>query len=71
MFRRCLALVGGFWYIAYRRAAGAAGAGLGGMFGIGKSKAIELLAEIDGFKTDASAPVIILAATNRPEVRQS
>jgi cell division protease FtsH len=28
----------------------------------------QLLAEIDGFKTDAGAPVIIMAATNRPEV---
>ena len=28
----------------------------------------QLLAAIDGFKTDASAPVIIMAATNRPEV---
>jgi len=28
----------------------------------------QLLAEIDGFKSDASAPVIIMAATNRPEV---
>lgn len=28
----------------------------------------QLLAEIDGFKTDASAPVILMAATNRPEV---
>jgi cell division protease FtsH len=28
----------------------------------------QLLAEIDGFKTDVSAPVIIMAATNRPEV---
>ena len=28
----------------------------------------QLLAEIDGFKTDAQAPVIIMAATNRPEV---
>jgi cell division protease FtsH len=28
----------------------------------------QLLAEIDGFKTDSSAPVIIMAATNRPEV---
>lgn len=28
----------------------------------------QLLAEIDGFKTDPSAPVIIMAATNRPEV---
>jgi cell division protease FtsH len=28
----------------------------------------QLLAEIDGFQTDVSAPVIIMAATNRPEV---
>ncbi len=28
----------------------------------------QLLAEIDGFKTDADNPVIIMAATNRPEV---
>jgi len=28
----------------------------------------QLLAEIDGFKTDAKAPVILMAATNRPEV---
>ena len=28
----------------------------------------QLLGEIDGFKTDVSAPVIIMAATNRPEV---
>jgi cell division protease FtsH len=28
----------------------------------------QLLAEVDGFKTDMSAPVIIMAATNRPEV---
>ncbi|HMD89075.1 MAG TPA: ATP-dependent zinc metalloprotease FtsH [Anaerolineaceae bacterium] len=28
----------------------------------------QLLAEIDGFKTDPNAPVIIMAATNRPEV---
>lgn len=28
----------------------------------------QLLAEIDGFKTDTSTPVIIMAATNRPEV---
>ena len=28
----------------------------------------QLLAEIDGFKTETSAPVIIMAATNRPEV---
>jgi cell division protease FtsH len=28
----------------------------------------QLLAEIDGFKTATSAPVIIMAATNRPEV---
>jgi ATP-dependent Zn protease len=28
----------------------------------------QLLAEIDGFKTDAKNPVIIMAATNRPEI---
>ena len=28
----------------------------------------QLLAEMDGFKSDATAPVIIMAATNRPEV---
>jgi cell division protease FtsH len=28
----------------------------------------QLLAEIDGFKTDSNAPVIIMAATNRPDV---
>jgi cell division protease FtsH len=28
----------------------------------------QLLAEIDGFKADASKPVIIMAATNRPEI---
>jgi cell division protease FtsH len=28
----------------------------------------QLLAEIDGFKSDSGAPVIIMAATNRPEV---
>ena len=28
----------------------------------------QLLAEIDGFKTDTSRPVILMAATNRPEV---
>jgi len=28
----------------------------------------QLLAEIDGFKTSSSAPVIIMAATNRPEI---
>jgi cell division protease FtsH len=28
----------------------------------------QLLAEIDGFKTDAQKPVILMAATNRPEV---
>ncbi len=31
----------------------------------------QLLGEIDGFKTDTNAPVIILAATNRPEVLDS
>ena len=40
-----LALLGGFWYMAYRRAGGAAGGGLGGIFGVGKSKAIEVKPE--------------------------
>jgi len=40
-----LALLGGFWYVAYRRAGGAAGGGLSGIFGVGKSKAIEVKPE--------------------------
>ncbi|MGA7560937.1 MAG: ATP-dependent zinc metalloprotease FtsH [Terriglobales bacterium] len=40
-----LALLAGFWYMAYRRAAGAAGGGLGGVFGVGRSKAIEVKPE--------------------------
>jgi len=40
-----LALLGGFWYMAYRRAGGGAGGGLGGIFGIRKSKAIEVKPE--------------------------
>lgn len=40
-----LALLGGFWYMAYRRAGGAAGGGLSGIFGVGKSKAIEVKPE--------------------------
>jgi len=40
-----LVLLGGFWYMAYRRAGGAAGAGMGGIFGVGKSKAIEVKPE--------------------------
>ena len=39
-----LALLGIFWYMAYRQAAGAGG-GLGGMFGVSKSKAIEVKPE--------------------------
>jgi len=39
-----LALLGGFWYMAYLRAGGASG-GLGGIFGVGKSKAIEVKPE--------------------------
>ena len=39
-----LVLLGGFWYMAYQRAGGAAG-GLGGIFGVGKSKAIEVKPE--------------------------
>src|SRR5208337_3060250 len=37
-----LVLLGGFWYMAYRRAGGAAGGGMGSIFGVGKSKAIEV-----------------------------
>ena len=40
-----LVLLGSFWYMAYRRAGGAAGGGLGGIFGVGKSKAIEVKPE--------------------------
>jgi len=40
-----LVLLGGFWYMAYRRAGGAAGGGMGGIFGVGKSKAIEVKPE--------------------------
>jgi len=40
-----LALLGGFWYLVYQRAGGAAGGGLGGIFGVGKSKAIEVKPE--------------------------
>src|SRR6516165_7059900 len=42
-----LVLFGGFWYMAYRRAGGSAagGGGLGGIFGVGKSKAIEVKPE--------------------------
>src|SRR5271157_5863049 len=40
-----LVLLGGFWYMAYRRAGGAAGGGMGSIFGVGKSKAIEVKPE--------------------------
>jgi len=40
-----LALLGGFWYLAYGRMGGGAGRGLGGIFGVGKSKAIEVKPE--------------------------
>ena len=40
-----LALVGGFWYMAYQRGGGAGAGGLGGIFGVGKSKAIEVKPE--------------------------
>jgi cell division protease FtsH len=40
-----LVLLGGFWYMAYKRAGGAAGGGPGGIFGVGKSKAIEVKPE--------------------------
>ena len=39
-----LALLAGFWYIAYQRAASAAGGGMG-IFGVGKSKAVEVKPE--------------------------
>jgi len=39
-----LALIGAFWYFAYRRMSGGAG-GLGGIFGVGKSKATEVKPE--------------------------
>jgi cell division protease FtsH len=39
-----LALLGGFWYMAYRRTGGGGG-GLGGLFGVGKSKATEVKPE--------------------------
>jgi cell division protease FtsH len=39
-----LALLGGFWYVMYRQRAGGGGmgGGLGGIFGVGKSKATEV-----------------------------
>jgi cell division protease FtsH len=40
-----LALLGGFWYMAYRQAGAATTGGLGGVFGVGKSKAIEVKPE--------------------------
>jgi cell division protease FtsH len=40
-----LALLGGFWYMAYRQANSAGAGGLGGVFGVGKSKAIEVKPE--------------------------
>ncbi len=40
-----LVLLGIFWYVAYQRAAGAAGGGLSGMFGVGRSKAVEVKPE--------------------------
>ncbi len=40
-----LVLLGVFWYVAYQRAAGAAGGGLSGMFGVGRSKAVEVKPE--------------------------
>jgi cell division protease FtsH len=38
-----LLLLGAFWYMAYQRAGGAAG--MGSIFGVGKSKAIEVKPE--------------------------
>ena len=40
-----LLLLGGFWYVVYRRAGDSGGAGFGGVFGVGKSKAIEVKPE--------------------------
>jgi cell division protease FtsH len=40
-----LALLGGFWYLAYKQTGSGAGGGLGGMFGVGKSKATEVKPE--------------------------
>jgi cell division protease FtsH len=40
-----LLLLGGFWYLMYRRTMGGAGGGLGGIFGVGKSKATEVKAD--------------------------
>ncbi len=40
-----LVLLGGFYYMAYRRAGAAAGGGLGSVFGVGKSKAVEVKPE--------------------------
>jgi cell division protease FtsH len=39
-----LALLGGFWYVAYRRV-GASRGGMSGIFGVGRSKAIEVKPE--------------------------
>jgi cell division protease FtsH len=41
-----LALIGGIWYLGYRQMAGAGG--MGGMFGVGKSKATEVKPETVG-----------------------
>jgi len=40
-----LLLLGGFWYLMYRRTMGGAGGGLGSIFGVGKSKATEVKAD--------------------------
>jgi cell division protease FtsH len=42
-----LALIGGIWYLGYRQMAGSAG-GMGGIFGVGKSKAVEVKPETIG-----------------------
>ncbi len=44
------------------------GLGMGGANDEREQTLNQLLAEIDGFSTDMSRPVIIMAATNRPEV---
>ncbi len=40
-----LVLLAGFYYVVYRRAGDTTGAGFGGVFGVGKSKAIEVKPE--------------------------
>jgi len=43
-----LALLGGLWYVGYRRMAGGGAGGMGGVFGVGKSKATQVKPEETG-----------------------